>query len=55
MKIRTGKEMYEKADGSFKTTVIIAFQLANKASELFESSKIEEKRQLINFVFSNLR
>lgn len=30
-------------------------QLTNKAAELFESSKINEKRELINFLFSNLR
>ena len=29
--------------------------LASRAYEIFESSKIAEKRQLINFMFSNLR
>jgi hypothetical protein len=29
--------------------------LASRAVELFERSKVEEKRQLIAFVFSNLR
>ena len=53
-KIKTEKEIHEGADGDFKKTVVTALQLANKASELFESSKISEKRDLINFVFSNL-
>ena len=29
--------------------------MASRAAELFERSKIEQKRQLIAFVFSNLR
>ncbi len=53
-KLKTEKTLYDKADNDFKTTVITAFRLANKANQLFESSKTTEKRQLINFVFSNL-
>ena len=53
-KVRADKEIHLEADSNFKTTIITAFGLANKASELFESSKIAEKRELINFVFSNL-
>lgn len=30
-------------------------ELANRASELYQSSKAEEKRQLIDFALSNLR
>ena len=46
--------MHENADGGFKDEVVTAFNLASKASELFESSKTTEKRELIAFVFSNL-
>ena len=53
-KVRADKEIHLEADSNFKTTIITAFQLANKASELFESSKTSEKGELINFVFSNL-
>ncbi len=53
-KVKTEQEMHENADGGFKDAVVTAFNLANKASELFESSKTSEKRELINFVFSNL-
>ncbi len=43
-----------KADETFKTTVNTVFSIASMAYELFESSKIEQKRKLINYVFSNL-
>jgi len=53
-KVKTEQELHENADGGFKDTVVTAFNLASKASELFESSKTTEKRELIAFVFSNL-
>ena len=43
-----------KADETFKITVNTVFSIASMAYELFESSKIEQKRKLINYVFSNL-
>ena len=43
-----------KADETFKITVNTVFSIASIAYELFESSKIEQKRKLINYVFSNL-
>lgn len=52
--IRADIQSHEDADNNFKQTLVTAFKLANKASELFESSKINEKRELINFLFSNL-
>jgi hypothetical protein len=45
---------HEKGDDKFKTTVEALFSVASKAYENFESSKIEQKRQLMAFVFSNL-
>ena len=53
--VRVDIDAHEAADNNFKQTLVTAFKLANKASELFESSKINEKRELINFLFSNLR
>ena len=47
-------ESHEEADTTFKQTLVTAFKLANKASQLFESSKTHEKRELVNFLFSNL-
>lgn len=55
IKNRVEREMHEGADETFKNTLITSFRLANKASQLFESSKTSEKRELINFVFSNLK
>jgi hypothetical protein len=43
-----------KTDETFKLTVNTVFSIASMAYELFESSKIEQKRKLINYVFSNL-
>jgi hypothetical protein len=44
----------QKADKSAKTHIITSFQLMTNAYKLFEVSKIEQKRQLIGFVFSEL-
>ncbi len=43
-----------KADETFKITVNTVFSIASMAYELFESSKIEQIRKLITYVFSNL-
>jgi len=51
IKINLEKEKYQKADKAFKNATITAFQLLSKAYELFEGSKIEQKRRLINFIF----
>lgn len=45
---------YLKADETFKLTVNTVLSIASKAYNLFESSKIEQKRKLISYVFSNL-
>ena len=54
IKINLEKEKYQKADKSDKTHIITAFQLITNAYNLFEVSKTEQKRELINFVFSKL-
>ncbi|HSQ98134.1 MAG TPA: hypothetical protein VLL98_05480, partial [Rickettsiales bacterium] len=46
---------HNDSDEQFGITLTSLVSLASKAYEIFESSKIEEKRQLINFMFSNLR
>ncbi|HHT78492.1 MAG TPA: recombinase family protein [Actinobacteria bacterium] len=46
---------HTEADEKFSITVNYLLNLASRAYELFESSKIEQKRQLINFLLSNLR
>lgn len=44
-----------EADENFSITVNYLLNLSLRAYELFESSKVEQKRQLINFVLSNLK
>src|SRR5262245_21384644 len=44
-----------QGEGDFRTTLESLISLASRAAELFERSKPEQKRQLLVFVFSNLR
>jgi len=44
-----------KADEEFPITLIRLIDICSRAYELFEISKVEQKRQLINFVLSNLQ
>jgi len=48
-------EQHQKGDGDYRMTLESLISLASRAVELFERSKAGEKRQLIAFVFSNLR
>jgi site-specific DNA recombinase len=48
-------EQHQEGEGDFRTTLESLISLASRAIELFERSKIEQKRELIAFVFSNLR
>ncbi len=43
------------ADEQFSITLTYLLDIVSRAYELFESSKVEQKRQLINFVLSNLQ
>ena len=44
-----------EADENYSITLISLLNICSKAPELFESSKIEQKRQLINFLLLNLK
>ena len=46
---------HEVADENFHVTANLVLKLASRARELFESSEVDEKRQLLNFVFQNLQ
>jgi hypothetical protein len=48
-------EHHQKGEGDFRTTLEGLISLASRAAELFERSKMDQKRQLIAFVFSNLQ
>ena len=43
-----------EADESYSVTLITLLNLCSRAPKLFESSKVEQKRALINFLLSNL-
>ncbi|MDP3011388.1 MAG: hypothetical protein Q8N27_01605 [Candidatus Hydromicrobium sp.] len=44
-----------EADESYSITLINLLNICYRAPELFESSKVEQKRQFINFLLSNLK
>ena len=44
-----------EADESYSITLIALLNICSRAPELFESSKVEQKRQLINFLLSSLQ
>ena len=48
-------EEHSKADKDFLITNSRILELASKATELFESSKVEEKRQLLGFLLQNCK
>ena len=48
-------EQHQKGEGDFRTTLESLISVASRAAELFERSKTEQKRELLAFVFSNLR
>jgi len=46
-------EEHTKADTDYKTTIATVFSMAQRAEELFLSSEVDEKRQLLNFLLQN--
>jgi len=47
-------QRYTNADENFYLTANMVLNLAKKSKEIFESSEIPEKRQLLNFLLQNL-
>lgn len=47
-------DRHEKADKNFYITANLVMNLALRAREIFESSEVGEKQQLLNLVFQNL-
>lgn len=47
-------DRYEKANKNFYITANLVMYLAMRAREIFESSEVGEKQQLLNLVFQNL-
>ena len=52
--IREEMARYDQADQKFYITANTVLKLAQKAYEIFQSSEVEEKRQLLNFLLQNL-
>lgn len=52
-----GSRMEEltNADENYHITAATLFSLTNRALEIFESSEVDEKRQLLNFLLQNCR
>jgi site-specific DNA recombinase len=46
---------YDKADGEFTKRMEMILNLTQRAPEIWKSSTIEGKRELINFLFANLK
>ena len=47
-------ERHQKGEGEYRMTLESLMFVASRAAAIFERSKIEQRRQLIAFVFSNL-
>ena len=48
-------EQHQKGEGDFRATLESLISVASRVGELFERSKMDQKRQLVAFVFSNLQ
>lgn len=53
--IATRLGMLQEAEDNYYISAQYLLELATRASKLFESSKVEERRQLIKLTLSNLR
>jgi len=53
--LRMQMEQHTKGRDEFRITLESLISIASRAAALFESSKIDQKRDLIAFVFSNLK
>ena len=53
--LATRIDQHQKGEGDCRTTLECLISVASRAAEIFERSNAEQKRQLIAFVFSNLR
>jgi hypothetical protein len=53
--IDTQLSMLQEVEDNYYLSAKYLLELANRAYELFESSEVEERRQLIKLVLSNIR
>ena len=52
--LQTKMQEHSNADEKFNLTLVTVLELAKNAGRLFKSSSVDEKRQLLNLVCSNL-
>jgi hypothetical protein len=48
-------EQHQMGEEGFRATLETLISVASRAADIFERSKTEQKRQLVAFVFSNLK
>jgi hypothetical protein len=48
-------EQHQQGEGDYRATLETLISVASRSAEIFERSKTEQRRELIAFVFSNLR
>lgn len=53
--INVRMEEYTRADENYYIVANTVLSLSNRALEIFESSEVNEKRQLLNFLLQNCR
>jgi site-specific DNA recombinase len=53
--IETQMQSCREGDDSFKESMLFLLDIASEAHGIFTGSTIDEKRQLLNFVFANLK
>lgn len=46
---------HEKADQNFYVTANVVMNLASRVREIFESSEVDEKREIVEFTVSELK
>jgi hypothetical protein len=48
-------EQHQEGEEDYRTTLESLISVGSRAADIFERSKTEQKRELIAFVFSNMR
>lgn len=54
LELVTRIEQHQKGEGEFRATLDSLISVVSRTADSFERSKVEQKRQLIAFVFSNM-
>ncbi len=52
--LREELKLYDKADNTYRISLELLLSVASRSSEIFDNGSVEEKREMINYIFSNL-